>query len=60
MNDNEHEETPQAETFDQDQREMFQPPDTNLGETRPRTPGAQRVPPIVSPDEARDEEAAER
>ncbi|HYP01098.1 MAG TPA: hypothetical protein VER76_12980 [Pyrinomonadaceae bacterium] len=35
----------QAETFNQDQQEMFQNPDTNLGETRPRTPGTQNVPP---------------
>ena len=34
----------QAETFNQDQQEMFQNPDTNLGETRPRTPGTQNVP----------------
>jgi hypothetical protein len=39
-----HEDDEQAETFNQDQQEMFQPPDTNLGETRPRTPGAQSVP----------------
>jgi hypothetical protein len=32
-----------AETFNQDQQEMFQNPDTNLGETRPRTPGTQNV-----------------
>ena len=36
----------QAETFNQDQQEMFQNPDTNLGETRPRTPGTQNVPPV--------------
>jgi len=34
----------QAETFNQDQQEMFQNPDTNLGDTRPRTPGTQNVP----------------
>jgi hypothetical protein len=34
----------QAETFNQDQQEMFQNPDTNLGETRQRTPGTQNVP----------------
>ena len=38
-----HEEE-QAETFNQDQQEMFQNPDTNLGETRPRTPGAENIP----------------
>jgi hypothetical protein len=37
----------QAETFNQDQQEMFQNPDTNLGETRPRTPGTQSVPPVA-------------
>ena len=36
----------QAETFNQDQQEMFQNPDTNLGDTRPRVPGAQNVPPV--------------
>jgi hypothetical protein len=40
-----HDEDEQAETFNQDQQEMFQNPDTNLGETRPRTPGTQNVPP---------------
>ena len=35
----------QAETFNQDQQEMFQNPDTNLGETRPRTPGTESIPP---------------
>lgn len=35
----------QAETFNQDQQEMFQNPDANLGETRPRTPGAHSAPP---------------
>ena len=43
----------QAETFNQDQQEMFQNPDTNLGETRPRTPGTQSVPP--APAEGDDE-----
>jgi hypothetical protein len=36
----------QAETFNQDQQEMFQNPDTKLGETRPRTPGTESVPPV--------------
>lgn len=40
----------QAETFNQDQQEMFQNPDTNLGETRPRTPGTQNVPPPPAAD----------
>ncbi|HLL73538.1 MAG TPA: hypothetical protein VK363_19005 [Pyrinomonadaceae bacterium] len=38
----------QAETFNEDQREMFQNPDTKLGETRPRTPGTQNAPPAPS------------
>jgi hypothetical protein len=37
----------QDETFNQDQQEMFQNPDTSLGETRPRTPGTQNVPPAA-------------
>ena len=41
------EQNEQAETFNQDQQEMFQNPDTNLGETRPRTPGAQNIPPVT-------------
>jgi hypothetical protein len=40
----------QAETFNQDQQEMFQNPDTNLGETRPRTPGTQNAPPAQATD----------
>lgn len=40
---------PQAETFNQDQQEMFQNPDTALGETRPRTPGTQNLPPDQMP-----------
>ncbi|HEX8128676.1 MAG TPA: hypothetical protein VF527_06195 [Pyrinomonadaceae bacterium] len=50
----------QAETFNQDQQEMFQNPDTRLGETRPRTPGAQNVPsvPAADGDEASDDAAA--
>lgn len=47
MHDNE-----QAETFNQDQQEMFQNPDTNLGETRPRTPGTQNVPPAPATGDA--------
>lgn len=43
------EDEPQAETFNQDQQEMFQNPDTSLGETRPRTPGAQNLPPDTTP-----------
>jgi hypothetical protein len=46
-----HDEDEQAETFNQDQQEMFQNPDTNLGETRPRTPGTQNVPPLPATDE---------
>jgi hypothetical protein len=45
----------QAETFNQDQQEMFQNPDTNLGETRPRTPGTESIPPV---DDGDDEEAS--
>ena len=45
---------PQAETFNQDQQEMFQNPDTSLGETRPRTPGTETIPPpAVTKDEDR-------
>ncbi len=58
MNDQEAAE--QGETFDHDQQEMFQPPDINLGETRPRTPGAQHVPAPLSPDDERDQEGAGR
>jgi hypothetical protein len=52
----------QAETFNQDQQEMFQNPDTNLGETRPRTPGTQNVPAlpvgtnVATPPESEDRE----
>lgn len=42
-----------AETFNQDQQEMFQNPNTNLGETRPRTPGTESVPP-AAPDADKD------
>jgi hypothetical protein len=35
----------QAETFNQDQQEMFQNPDTSPGETRQPTPGAPDIPP---------------
>jgi hypothetical protein len=42
---------PQAETFNQDQQEMFQNPDTALGETRPRTPGTENLPPGTPHDE---------
>ncbi|HEY0082886.1 MAG TPA: hypothetical protein VGB61_08860 [Pyrinomonadaceae bacterium] len=44
-----------AETFNQDQQEMFQNPDTNLGETRPRTPGTQNVPALPVGTDARRE-----
>jgi hypothetical protein len=44
-----HEEDEQAETFNQDQQEMFQNPGTNLGETRPRTPGTESIPPLSPP-----------
>ena len=46
-----HQDDEQAETFNQDQQEMFQNPDTKLGETRPRTPGTQNVPPISPTDD---------
>ncbi len=39
-----HEKDEQDETFNQDQQEMFQHPDTSLGETRPRTPGETNLP----------------
>jgi hypothetical protein len=45
-----------AETFNQDQQEMFQHPGTNLGETRPRTPGTESIAPLSPP--ANDEEAS--
>ena len=47
----------QAETFNEDQQEMFQNPDTNLGETRPRTPGTQNIPPVPVADETADDSA---
>ncbi|HEY9405199.1 MAG TPA: hypothetical protein VIQ24_21285 [Pyrinomonadaceae bacterium] len=51
----------QAETFNQDQQEMFQNPDTNLGETRPRTPGTQNVPPVpATTDEGTAGDSADR
>ncbi|HEV2881804.1 MAG TPA: hypothetical protein VGX24_11050 [Pyrinomonadaceae bacterium] len=51
----------QAETFNQDQQEMFQNPDTNLGETRPRTPGTQNVPALpVGTNVATPQESEER
>ncbi len=43
----------QAETFNQDQQEMFQNPNATLGETRPRTPGTESVPP-AAPDTSND------
>ena len=54
-----HDDNEQAETFNQDQQEMFQNPDTNLGETRPRTPGTQNVPPATpgGSDEAAEDSA---
>jgi len=45
-----HDKDEQDETFNQDQQEMFQPPDTALGETRPRTPGEPNVSPIPTTD----------
>jgi len=45
----------QAETFNQDQQEMFQNPDTKLGETRPRTPGTENVSPVAGADETSDD-----
>jgi hypothetical protein len=50
-----HEDDEQAETFNQDQQEMFQNPDTNLGETRRRTPGTQNIPPVPAADDDGDE-----
>jgi hypothetical protein len=50
----------QAETFNQDQQEMFQNPDTNLGETRPRTPGTQNVPPVSPTDDEATADPAKR
>ena len=41
----------QAETFNQDQQEMFEHPDTSPGETRPRTPGTENLPPRITDDE---------
>ena len=42
----------QAETFNQDQQEMFQNPDATPGETRPPTPGAENPAPPAPPDVA--------
>jgi len=50
----------QAETFNQDQQEMFQNPDTKLGETRPRTPGTENVPPVAGDDETSDDSATRK
>jgi hypothetical protein len=50
----------QAETFNQDQQEMFQNPDTNLGETRPRTPGTENVPPAPATDDEAAEDSTNR
>lgn len=44
-----HESDEQAETFNQDQQEMFQNPDASPGETRPRTPGTENLPPSTTP-----------
>ena len=55
----EKDEQPQGETFNQDQQEMFQHPDTALGETRPRTPGEQNISP-APPPETDSEEASAR
>ncbi|HYG11812.1 MAG TPA: hypothetical protein VD835_17830 [Pyrinomonadaceae bacterium] len=52
----EHDE--QGETFNQDQQEMFQNPDTHLGETRQRTPGTENVSP--SDDEESSGDSANR
>jgi len=54
MNDREE----QAETFNQDQQEMFQNADTKLGETRPHIPGAQNIPPLAPPSSAGSGDAA--
>lgn len=48
----------QGETFNQDQQEMFQHPDAALGETRPRTPGEQNVPPAPLPATGSEETSA--
>ena len=50
----------QGETFNQDQQEMFQNPDASPGETRPRTPGTQNVPPVPTGDEAASDDSPER
>lgn len=55
MHDEERDE-PQAETFNQDQQEMFQNPDTSLGETRPPTPGTQNISPGTMPAATNDED----
>ena len=46
----------QAETFNQDQQEMFQNPDTSLGETRPRSPGTENLQPNTTPAATDDED----
>ena len=46
-----------AETFNQDQQEMFQNPDTNLGETRQCTPGTENVPVGSTGTKATEEES---
>ncbi|HEX8423075.1 MAG TPA: hypothetical protein VF634_06675 [Pyrinomonadaceae bacterium] len=48
MNDERDE---QGETFNQDQQEMFQNPDTSPGETRPPTPGTLNPTPTAPVDE---------
>ena len=45
-----HERDEQGETFNQDQQEMFQNPDTSPGETRPPTPGTPDIPILPPPD----------
>lgn len=51
----------QGETFNQDQQEMFQNPDTSPAETRPPTPGALNPPPLAphaAPDDDDDKREA--
>ncbi|HEY0099646.1 MAG TPA: hypothetical protein VGB76_11915 [Pyrinomonadaceae bacterium] len=47
-----------GETFNQDQQEMFQNPDTSPGETRPPTPGALNPLPLTT-DQEDDDSAKE-
>jgi hypothetical protein len=58
VNMHEKDEQTQGETFNQDQQEMFQHPDTALGETRPRIPGEENVPPAPPPATDSEESSA--